>query len=146
MAAAVGAVVAVASFVVSERRQRKAAKKQKQAEQARGKGAQLENARARRQQVAQARRLRAQAVAQAEAAGISGGSQIAGVTSSIGSQAGSNISFLRQLEGFDVARSRALGSAAEEQGRAATFQAVGQFATSGVGQEAIGQGVSFFKK
>ncbi len=140
------AVIGVVGLVASERRSKKAAKKQEQAVEIQGKRAALENASARRKQVAEARRLRATTVAQGEAAGISGGSQVSGAVSAVGTQAATNISFLRQLEGFDVARGRALSVAAREQGRAATFAAISGFATSGAGREVTSQIGSFFKE
>lgn len=115
---------------LSLRSQRKARKAGKKAEQIQGKRAALENARARRQQVAQARRLRAQTIAQGQAAGISGGSQVAGATGALETQLATNTSFLQQLEGFDIARSRELGKARSATGRAATFQAIANVAQS----------------
>lgn len=116
--------VAVVGLAFSVSESRKAKKAQKKASKIQSKKAALENARQRRAQVAQARRQRAAAVAQAEASGISGGSQISGVASSIQTQAASNVSFLNQLEGFDQARFGALSDASDAQGRAATFQAI----------------------
>ena len=139
------AAIAIGGLVLSERSQRKARRKQRKAQKIEGKRADLENARSRRQQVAQARRLRAQTVAQGEAAGISGGSQVAGAEASLQTQAASNVSFLNQLAGFDQARFSALESAGRNAAKAATFQAVTGALNTGGGREAVGAVTSFFK-
>ena len=139
------AAIALGGLVLAESSQRKARKQQKKASRLQGKQAELQNARSRRQQVAQARRLRAQTVAQGEAAGVSGGSQVAGAVGSLQTQAASNVSFLNQLEGFDQARSSALESAGRNAARAQTFQATAQALNSGAGQEAVNSAISFFK-
>ena len=64
-------------------------------------------------------------IAQGEAAGIAGGSQVSGAVGSIQSQQASNISFSQQLESFDVAQSGFAGEAATANRRGATAQAVG---------------------
>lgn len=139
------AAIAFVGTVLSIRSQKKAQRGQQKASEIQGKRAEFENARARRQQVAQARRARAATIAQGEAAGISGGSQVAGAAGSIQTQAASNISFLNQLQGLDEARFGALQAGAASAGRAATFQAVGNFAQTGAGVEGLNKLQSFLK-
>ena len=115
----VGALAAGASVVES----RKSRKAQEKAQKIQSKRAALENARKRRQAVAQARKARAAVVAQAEGAGIAGGSQVAGASGAVQTQGATNVSFLNQLEGFDRARFANLQDASIHAGKAATFQA-----------------------
>ena len=124
--AVVGLVVGAVGAEKSRKATSKARKSQERAQQAQSNIADLENARSRRQQLVQARRQRAAAVAQAENQGIGGGSQIAGVTGSIQQQAATNVSFLNQLQGFDQNRFANLEDANKRLGQAATFQAIGQ--------------------
>ena len=124
--AVVGLVIGAASAVSSRRQAKRARKSQEKALKATANIADLENARARRKQIVEARRRRAQVIQQGESAGISGGSQVAGAAGSIQSQAASNVSFLNQLQGFDQNRLANLSDANTALGKAATFQAVGQ--------------------
>ena len=142
MASSAIAVVGLVVGAFSANEERKASDKgrrdQRRAERINAKKADAENAKKRRQQVAASRRARAEAVSQAESSGISGGSQVSGVTSSIGTQAAGNISFLNQLEGFDRARFSALSSANKNFSDAANARSNGQTA-----QQAIQVGASF---
>lgn len=131
--AVVGLVVGAVGAERSRKAQSKVRKSQERAQKAQGNIADLENARSRRQQLVQARRQRAAAIAQGENQGIGGGSQVAGVVSSVATQAATNVSFLNQLQGFDQARFANLEQANKQLGRAATFQAIGQ-----AGQAAAG--------
>jgi len=137
--------VSLASLAFSAVSQRRARKDQEKAAKVDSKKASLENARARRKNIAAARRQRAATIAQGNAAGIGGGSQVAGAVGSLDTQSTSNTSFLNQLEGFNNASYKHLESANVNLGNAATGQAVGSFANSPIGQEAINKGVSFFK-
>ncbi len=143
----VAAVAGAVGIFSANRNARKARSAQKRATRIQGKRADLENARQRRQQVAQARRLRAQATAEGVGSGLGTGgtSTVAGVQSSIGTQAATNVAFLDQLQGLDKQRFAALDKAADAGTRASTFQALGRLAGSGAGQEAIGAVTSFFK-
>lgn len=124
--AVVGLVVGAVSAVKQRSASKKARKSQEAAQRAQGNIADLENARSRRQQLVAQRRQRAAAIAQGENQGISGGSQVAGVTSSIQTQAATNVSFLNQLQGLDQNRFNNLADANKSLGKAATFQAIGQ--------------------
>jgi hypothetical protein len=131
--AVVGLVVGAVSAEKSRKATSKARKAQERAQKAQSNRADLENARSRRQQIVQARRQRAAAVAQGENQGISGGSQVAGVAGSVQSQAASNVSFLNQLQGIDQNRFNNLADANKALGQAATFQSIG-----GLGFKAAG--------
>jgi hypothetical protein len=120
-----GLILGGVSAEKSRKEASKARKAQKNANKANANRADLENARSRRQQIVAARRQRAAAVAQGESQGISGGSQVAGVTGSIQSQAASNLSFLSQLQGIDQNRFNNLEEANKSLGAAATFQSIG---------------------
>jgi len=129
MATAIGIIGLVISGVSAEKSrksQSQARSAQKKATKAQANIADLQNARSRRQQLVAARRQRAAAVAQGESQGISGGSQVAGVVSSIQTQAATNVSFLNQLQGLDQNRFNNLEDANKALGKAATFQAIGQ--------------------
>ena len=143
MATAV-AVVSLAVGAFSSNEERKSSDKgrrdQRRAERINSKKAAAENAKSRRQQVAASRRARAEAVSQAEGSGISGGSQVAGVTASIGTQGATNVSFLNSLQGFDRARFGALSQARSFQGKAQSSAA-----NAATAQQALGLGASFFK-
>ena len=132
-AAVISAVALGAQFVATQ----KAEDKTEEANEAQQRSASLKNARARRQQVAAARRARAATVAQGEAGGISGSSAVAGATGSVQSQASSNIGFLNQLETLDRQRLSAQNAASRNLTRASTFQAVGGLAQSGAGREGL---------
>ena len=139
------AAIAGVGLVLGEVTRRKGVKAQKKAAKIQGKKADLQNARSRRQQVAQARIQRARTIAQGESQGLSGGSQVAGATSSLGTQAATNVSFLNQLQGFDQARFKQLDRAGSAFALSQSIQAVAQFATSSTGQEIGNQAKSFFK-
>lgn len=124
--AVIGLVVGAVGASKQRSATKKARKSQERAQRAQSNVADLENARSRRQQLVQARRQRAAAVAQGENQGIGGGSQVAGVVSSIATQAATNVSFLNQLQGFDQNRFSNLEDANKSLGKAATFQAIGQ--------------------
>lgn len=123
--AVVGLVIGAVSAEKSRKAQSQARSAQKKANKAQANRADLENARSRRQQIVQARRQRAAAIAQGENQGISGGSQVAGAAGSVQSQAASNVSFLNQLQGLDQNRFNNLEDANKHLGKAATFQAIG---------------------
>ena len=122
--AVTGAIVTGIATAASIRQQRKAAKAQEAATEKQAKIAEAQNARQRRKQVIEARRQRAVALAQGEAQGIGGGSQVSGAVGSIGSQAASNVSFLQGLESLDQARFDDLQRANRASSRAATFGAI----------------------
>ena len=145
MASVVGAVVGIASLFSARKQGKQARKDQKRAGIVESRRGDLQAARARRQQIAESRRLRAQAIAQAEGAGISGGSTIAGVTSSLASQSAANQSFISQLGGFDAARFGFLNSASNALSKQSTFNAIASFSQSATGQELAGKAVSFLK-
>jgi len=127
--------VAVLALATGASQQRKAAKSQRRAQKVQVRRADIENARQRRQQVVTARRQRASAIAQAEASGISGGSQIAGAAGSVQTQSASNISFLNQLESLDRTRFSALSDANTFQGRAGLAGSIAGVASGPLGSE-----------
>lgn len=101
--AVVGAVIGIAGLALQQSASKSAERAQEESTNIRQSEANFRNARSRRRQVAEQRRLRATAVAQAESSGISGGSQIGGVESSIGAQGAANVSFSNSLQGLDQA-------------------------------------------
>ena len=135
--AAVGLVVAVGGGIMQHKEASKARKSNEKAQKAQGNIADLQNAKSRRQQLVQSRRARAQAISQGENAGIGGGSQVAGVTGSIETQAATNVSFLNQLQGLDANRFNNLNDANKHLGKAATFQSI-----SNLGFQAAGNSQS----
>lgn len=138
--------VAVIGLAFSVSESRKAEKQREKAVEVQEKTSALQNAKARRQQVAQSRRLRAAAIAQGEAQGVSGGSQVAGAVGSVQTQTATNISFLNQLEGFDRARFGALSSAQSFEASAGIARSIAGVAASPTGKEVESQVSSFLKK
>lgn len=119
-----GAIIGIAGLVLQQSAASEAGAAQEESTNIRRSEANFRNARTRRRQVAEQRRLRATAVAQAESAGISGGSQIGGVESSIGTQGAANVSFANSLQGLDEAQFAASSSfqrATAQGNRAATI-------------------------
>lgn len=108
--AVAGAIIGIAGLVLGQVSAGKAQEAQEESTDIRRAEANFRNARSRRRQVAEQRRLRATAVAQAESSGISGGSQIGGVESSIGTQGAVNASFATSLQGLDEAQFAASSS------------------------------------
>ena len=98
--------VAIAAFGAVEQREqgKEAQAAQKKSAKVRRNEADLRNARSRRIQVAEQRRARAVTIAESEARGTSGGSQVEGAVGSLTSQSASNISFSNQLATFDRER------------------------------------------
>ena len=94
--AVTGAFIVATAVSVDQSRQ--AAKAQEKAQELSQRRADLEAARARRQQVREARIRRAQIIAQSQAVGGEGSSAEAGATGSLQSQLGANLSFLDQTQ------------------------------------------------
>jgi len=117
---AISAIAAGASI----RQQSKAAEAQKEAAQQENNLASLENRKARIKAVREARMARAQTIAQGEASGALGSSGIAGGTSSIQSQLGSNIGFANQREAFSQNITGLQNKAITASNRANTFGAI----------------------
>lgn len=113
---------------VSIAQQSKAAEAQKEAAQQENNLASLENRKARIKAVREARIARAQTIAQGEASGALGSSGVAGGTSSIQSQLGSNIGFANQREAFSQNIAGLQNKAISAQNKANTFGTIGQFA------------------
>lgn len=122
------AVIGLVGLVLSVKQAEEAEEAQEEVAEIQARTAERQNARQRRQQVAQARIARAATIAQGEAQGISGGSQVSGAAGSVQTQAAANISFSQQLEGLDRARFNALGRVGTLQRRTETTRAVSSFA------------------
>lgn len=116
--------LAAVAAVFTIKEQRDARKDAKKAEKAAANKAAVENAKARRDQVAQARRARAQIIAQGENSGLGGGSQVAGAAGSVQSQLAYNTSFLNDLSQLDQARFKFQSDAAGHLSKADTYSAV----------------------
>jgi hypothetical protein len=134
----VSAVFAVIGAVGARKQKKDARKQQKRAEKISGRRADIQNAKANRRRLSEARRLRAQTIAAGEGAGLTGSSGVAGATGSVQTQTATNISFQNQLSGLDEARFDALGKANDALGKAATFQAVGNLGQQ-LGEGSFGQ-------
>lgn len=100
-AAVVGVVTSIGGLGLSIKAGREAKAAQRDEARIRKAEANAKNAKARRKALADQRRAAAQVTAQAEASGISGGSQELGVQGSIQSQAAANTSFSNSLQGLD---------------------------------------------
>lgn len=99
---------------------------QRQAEAAKARISERENARQRIQQAREARIRAASIQASTSAAGVGAGtSGVAGSVASVGSQTGSNIGFINQQETFAGEASSALQRAADATSRAGVAQAEG---------------------
>lgn len=123
--------VSVVSAGASYSQQKKAAKEQKKAQEAEKRASSVEAARARMEQIREARIRAARIKAQAGAEGtgmVSSG--IAGALSSIGSQTGANIGAINVQQGFANEATAALQRAASAQSKAATWQQIGQVSGS----------------
>ena len=110
--------------------QSKAAEAQKEAAKQENNLASLENRKARIKAVREARIARAQTIAQGEAAGALNSSGVAGGTSSIQSQLGSNIGFANQQEAFSKNITGLQNQAIIAQNKASTAGAIGNLAGS----------------
>lgn len=84
--------------------QRVAGKKLDKADKVRAKAASIQNAKSRRQRIAQAQQARAATVAQANATSVGGGSSASQAAGSQITQGAADVSFAKQLEGFDQTR------------------------------------------
>lgn len=123
-------VVAAIAAIGGAREQNIANKEQKKQNRIAAKAAALRNARSRRQDIAKARRLRAQSVAQAESQGVSGGSSAAQAAGSIQTQAAANASFSQQLQQLDQQNFNASQKVSNATGRGRNFEAVDSIARS----------------
>jgi len=103
-AAIAGVVIAAFSANESREQGKEAEQAQRKSARVRRNEADLRNARNRRIQVAEQRRVRAATIAESEAAGTSGGSQVSGAVGSLATQSAANISFSNQLTAFDRQR------------------------------------------
>lgn len=117
--------LAVISLIGGVSSQRKSRREQRKASKSQQRRADLSNARSRRATIARARALRASTIAQGEAQGISGGSQVQGAAGSVISQGAGAVSFANQIEDLDQNRFRALDRANTFSSRANTFRAIG---------------------
>jgi len=132
------AVVAVAGTLYSLDQQKEAAKEQQKRQEKSAKlqqkRADVSTARERAKQVRQARAQRATALASSQSGEGTGGSGLAGAQANIGSQTGSNLSFLsknqqisKQLSDLNVSSA---GSISRANTRAAAGSGVASIATS----------------
>jgi len=128
--ALVAAVVGAAGSAKQAKETRGAARDQKKAEQTKQRIRDLQTARERRAQIAEARKARANVVVGAERAGTTGTSSFATGTGSISSKAGSNISFLDNVQGLSQQASIFNISAADKRGSAAKAGAISGVASS----------------
>ena len=117
-----GAVVASA---VNTRRAGKAAEQQYRAEQRKS---EIQNVRAVRQQIREARMAQASMTNVAAQTGGMGGSGLAGGTSSVGAQLAGNISYMSQIAEQNTAITNAAIAGAQAQSNATIFGSIGQAA------------------
>lgn len=125
---------ATAGTVYSTTQQASASKRQYAAEQ---KKAEIQNVRSQRQQIRSARAAQASMMNVAAQTGGMGGSGLAGGTSSVSSQLGSNLEYMGQIAQQNTAIGNAAGDAAQWGATATIFGAVGSFAGSKAGGEFI---------
>ncbi len=139
--AAVGTTTAVASTVQAN----KASKAQQRGVDAQRQQAQAQANRSRRQAIRQNLIQRAQLQNQATAAGVSGGSGVAGGLSSATSQFGANLGFSGMQQGLQNNIFQAQSQAIGYQGRAAAFGSLSKLAFQGAQNpaafSAVGQGL-----
>ena len=124
----IAAITAAVGTGVSVSESRQAAKQQRKAQKLSQRRADLEAARARREQVREARIRRAEIISRSTAVGGAGSSAEAGATGSVQSQLGANLGFLGRTQQLSRGISQASGRAAQAQSRAATAGAIGGFA------------------
>jgi hypothetical protein len=117
-----GAAVASA---VNTRRAGKAAEQQYRAEQRKS---EIQNVRAVRQQIREARMAQASMTNVAAQTGGMGGSGLAGGTSSVGAQLAGNISYMSQIAEQNTAITNAAIAGAQAQSNATIFGSIGQAA------------------
>jgi hypothetical protein len=117
-----GAAVASA---VNTRRAGKAAEQQYAAEQRKS---EIQNVRAVRQQIREARMAQASMTNVAAQTGGMGGSGLAGGTSSVGAQLAGNISYMSQIAEQNTAITSAAIAGAQAQSNATIFGSIGQAA------------------
>ena len=148
--AAVGAAFAAKGAIDQKKAAEEAASAREESEKRQQRIRDLQTARERRKQVAQARIQRAQILAGAGAAGTTETSSFVGGTGSISSKAAGNIGFINQTQALSQQASLFNQQAADAQGREAQAQALG-----GVGKTLFSTGIdlgagdsfkSFFKK
>lgn len=111
--------------------QRKANADARAANRAQQRAAAIQNARARRQALAQSIQSQATVTSQAVNSGIGSSSTLSGISSSINSQISSNLSFQNQLEQLDVQRFNYLDSASKHAAKGDTFSGLSSMAMMG---------------
>jgi hypothetical protein len=134
------AVGATTASAVSSYQSGKAQKEQYRAEQRK---AEIQNVRAVRQQIREARMTQASMTNVAAQTGGMGGSALAGGTSSVGAQLAGNLGYMSDIADQNTAITNAAISASGFQTTATIFGAVGQ--VSGRGAEATGGYRDLFK-
>lgn len=124
-AAIISAGVSVGGKVAAHKKQKKAAKQQRRANDIQRRLAEIKNARARRQLVAEAQLAQSQIEAEAAASGVSATSSGArGSSASVQAQLGSELGFSQLSEKLGGDTTDLLNAASKNQSRAATFGAI----------------------
>lgn len=119
--------IAVGATALSIREQRRAQEEQRRAARAQRRIADAQAARQRSQAAREALIARASAENVSAATG-GGGSRLAGASSSIAAQLGSNLGFSFQTQALSNSASRALQRSADAQTRASIFRSIGSTA------------------
>jgi hypothetical protein len=131
-AQAIGYILLAIAAAGTAHEQRKATKQQEKARKLQERIANVKAARERARLVREQTKLRAQVISQAEQQGSSVSSGTQGVQASLQTQLSSNVGFLNTIQNLQGAASQKLQSAADRQSRAGTYQAIGNFATTGL--------------
>lgn len=125
MASAAAAIIITAA---SYSQQRKAGKAARSASKVEARKAEIENARSRRQTIAQGNRLRAQTIAQGTNQGVGGGSSVAGAAGAVVSQTASAVGQSQINQDADRASFNLNQKANQYLGNASTIDAIGSVA------------------
>ena len=144
----VGAAIGLAavSTVASIDQSRKAATAQKRSQRLQQKQQAMQTARERRKQYRAARQAQAELAATAFAQGTSATSRTASIGGNIQQEAGTNVGFLNQSEGFTSAIGQQNIKATQATSRANTYSALAGLAMQGAQFGADAKGTGLFDK
>lgn len=134
--AAAGATVSAVSQVQSAREQRRAGAAAQRQYEAEGRKAEVQNIRAVRQQIREARLAQAAMTNVAAQTGGMGGSALAGGVSSVGAQLSSNLNYMQQIARENTAIGAAAAEGAQAMSNASVYGTIGKL--SGTIFEAAG--------